>query len=69
MNSILEQSTVMEGVDGKPDHQILLSIGQSFSPRELFRVEKHGVQTGFHCIPGLYIDKNTFLNRTLVRHL
>ena len=69
MNSILEESTVMEGVDGKPDHQILLSIGQSFSPGELFRVEKHGVQIGFHCIPGLYIDKNTFLNQTLVRHL
>ena len=33
MNYILEQSTVMEGIDGKPDHQILLSIGQSFNPQ------------------------------------
>ena len=37
MNYILEQSTVMEGVDGKPDHQVLLSIGQSFSPQRVIQ--------------------------------
>ena len=58
--NILEQSIVMEGMDGKPDHQILLSIGQSFSPQSYSGSKNMGSRQGPIVSPTFTLIKKHF---------